>query len=390
LAAIMLGAVMAGLVLPARSTRGVVVARRAPAEIPQGDEVLVDVTVHGARRGVRRGLLVHDPLLDAADLWVGTVAAGERVEVSTLRVARRRGVHDSEPVVVRSSAPFGVAERRRSVRVESAGTLVLPMVEPLGPVPFVRLASTTERALHAAPRRGHGPEFFGIREYRPGDSMRHVHWASTARTGAVMVRELEQEETRKLAIVVDASRDASPRGEHGLTPLDRACSAAASIALAALAHGHGARLVTGAGSATDAGTESVADEHVLLRADERALLERLATLAPSPRIPALPALASSLESSLRGVETVVLVFPTWKDNGAGALTPAVASLARHIPTVVAVPVVIEDGASHRLRERDIEGLGQRLRAAGASVHPWREGTSLADALGIAGDLEGGR
>ncbi|HVF08847.1 MAG TPA: DUF58 domain-containing protein, partial [Actinomycetota bacterium] len=185
LAAIMLGAVMAGLVLPARSTRGVVVERRAPAEIHQGDEVLVDVTVHGARRGARRGLLVHDPLLDIADLWVGTVAAGERVEVSTMRVARRRGVHESEPVVVRSSAPLGVAERRRSVRVESPGTLVLPMVEPLGPMPFVRPASTTERALHAAPRRGHGPEFFGIREYRPGDSMRHVHWASTARTGAV-------------------------------------------------------------------------------------------------------------------------------------------------------------------------------------------------------------
>ena len=220
--------------------------------------------------------------------------------------------------------------------------------------------------------------------------MRHVHWASTARTGAVMVRELEQEQTRKLAIVIDASRDAPPRSEHGLTPLDRACSAAASIALAAVAHGHGARLVTGTDAATGDGTEFGADEHVLLRADEQALLERLATLAPSPRIPTFPALASSLGPSLRGVETLVLVFPTWKDNGAGGLTPAVESLARHIPTVVAVPVVIEDGTSHRLRERDIDGLGQRLRAAGASVHPWREGTTLAAALGIAGDLKAGR
>ncbi len=389
LAAIMLGTVLAGLVMPARSTRGVVVERRAPAEVHQGDEVLVDVTVHGARRRSRRGLLVHDPLLDAADLWVGTVVGGERVEVSTMRVARRRGVHESEPVIVRSSAPFGVAERRRTVHVESPATLVLPVVEPLGAVPFVRPATTTERAMHAVPRRGHGPEFFGIREYRPGDSMRHVHWASTARTGAVMVRELEQEQTRKLAIVVDASRDVPSRGEHGLTPLDRVCSAAASIALAALAHGHGARLVTGTDAATGDGPETGADDHVLLRADEQALLQRLATLAPSPRILTFPALASNLESSLRGVETVVLVFPTWKDNGAGDLTPAVESLARHIPTVVAVPVVVE-GGSPSLSERDIDGLGQRLRAAGASVHPWREGTTLSAALGMAGDVEGGR
>ena len=386
LAAIMLGAVLAGLAMPWRSTRGVVVERRAPAEIHQGDEAIVDVTVHGARRAERRGVIVHDPLLDAVDLWVGAVAAGEQVEVSTMRTARRRGMHESEPVVVRSSAPFGIAERRRTVPVEAPATLVLPVVEPLGVLPFVRPASTTERALHATPRRGQGPEFLGIREYRPGDSMRHVHWASTARTGAVMVRELEQEQTRKLAIVVDASRDAPPPRDHGLTPLDRACSAAASIALAALAHGHGARLVTG-GEAVGELPEVRADDHVLLRADEGALLERLAMLSSSPRIPAFSVLASSLEGSLRGVETAVLVFPTWKENGAGALTPAVEALARHIPTVVAVPVVIAEGARDRLRERDIDGLVQRLRAAGASVHPWHDGTSLADALGIADHLE---
>ncbi|HEX7247821.1 MAG TPA: DUF58 domain-containing protein, partial [Actinomycetota bacterium] len=341
LAAILLGTVLTGLVMPARSTRGVAVDRRAPAEIHQGEEALVDVTVHGARRGMRRGLIVHDPLLEGAELWVGSVAAGEQVEVSTMRVAHRRGVHESEPVTVRSSAPFGVAERRRTVRVQAPATLVLPVVEPLGDLPFVRPAATTEEALPAAPRRGQGPEFLSIREYRPGDSMRHVHWASTARTGAVMVRELEQEQTRKLAIVVDASRDAPPTGDHPLTPLDRACSAAASIALATRAHGHGARLVTAGAEPDDAAPAdgvwaSGADEGVLVRADERALLERLAVLAPSP-CPGLPELASGIEASLRGVETVVLVFPTWKENGAGALTDAVASLTRHIPTVVAVP-----------------------------------------------------
>ena len=186
---------------------------------------------------------MHDPFLDAADLWVGDGASGGARR--GLDACARRGAGAGTRRVRHGSvgAPFGVAERRRRVTVTGDGTLVVPAVEPLGALPFVHPASTTETAMHTAPRRGHGPEYLGIREYRPGDSMRHVHWASTARTGAMMVREFEQEQTRRLAIVVDASRDAEP-GDDGFTPLDRACSAAASVALAALAHGHGARLVT--------------------------------------------------------------------------------------------------------------------------------------------------
>jgi uncharacterized protein (DUF58 family) len=375
LAALLLGAVIAGLVLPITATRGIVVERRAPSEMHQGDRAFVDVIVHGGRRSTRRALIVRDPFLEAADLWVATVRDGERVEVSTMRSACRRGSHEPGHVTVRSAAPFGVAERRRRVAVEGSGTLVLPAVEPLGMLPFVRPASTSEVALHTAPRRGHGPEYLGIREYRPGDSMRHVHWASTARTGAMMVREFEQEQTRRLAIVLDASIDGEP-DDDGLTPLDRACSAAASIALAALAQGHGARLVT---SGREAGSTEV-----LAGANEQMLLERLALLRPAIAPTPFPDVVVEAAGSLRGVETAVLVFPTWSGHDPERLSPPVASLAAWVPTVVAVPVVIDPGAhAGAMRPDRVDGLVQRLRAAGASVRPWRIGGSLDAALGAA-------
>ncbi len=373
LAAMMLGAVLAGILMPVLATRGVVVERRAPAEVHQGEEALVDVIVSGGRRSTRRGVLVHDRFLEPADLWLGAVRPGEQVEITTMRVARARGAHESVPVSVHSSAPFGVGERRRRVTVDAPRTLVLPVVEELGPLPFVRPAPTSETAMHTAPRRGQGPEFLGIREYRTGDSMRHVHWASTARMGAVMVRELEQEQTRRLALVVDASGDCEVV-DAALTPLDRVCSAAASIALAAFAQGHGARLVTG-----DHG-----DAAVVSRADEQEMLERLALIEPTPDAGPFPSLVADVAGSLRGVETAVLVFPTWQTNDAEHLAPAVELLAERIPVVVAVPIVV--GARARLsalRGDHVEGLVQRLRAAGASVHPWRPGASLAVALGMA-------
>jgi uncharacterized protein (DUF58 family) len=42
-----------------------------------------------------------------------------------------------------------------------------------------------------------------LRDYLPGDPMRLVHWPATARTGVVIVKELEQPEHPRLAVIVD-------------------------------------------------------------------------------------------------------------------------------------------------------------------------------------------
>jgi uncharacterized protein (DUF58 family) len=367
LAALMLGTVVAGFLLPMRATSGLTIVRRMPGRVHQREATFVDLEIANAGRRVRRGLVVHDPHLDTADLWVGPIRPGERVDIGTLRIAHRRGLHRAEPVRAKSAAPFGVAERRRWVPVEGS-TLVLPRVEPLGALPFIEPAMTTDHAIHSAPRRGQGPEYLGIREYRPGDSMRHVHWPSTARTGGPMVREFEQEQTRRLAIVLDVVRDAGDRW----TPLDRVCCAAASLAMAALAEGHGARIVT----ASDEGTD------VLSRADEDEILERLALIEPDAGAD-LASTLTELGPALRGVQTAVVVFPTWASNGPDVLPTALEVLAEQIPRVVAVPVVVAPAEASRgvLDEVSIAGLEQRMRAAGAAVYPWRPGETLAAAFG---------
>src|SRR5262249_47039615 len=87
----------------------------------------------------------------------------------------------------------------RGTSPDSEGALVLPR--------FMWLAGRRQtrelEAATAAPRAGSGNELFGVREYRPGDSLRRIHWRSSARHGELVVREYEPPGLQTLTIMVD-------------------------------------------------------------------------------------------------------------------------------------------------------------------------------------------
>ena len=368
LSSVLLGSVIAGMLLPLRMVSGVHLERRAPAEAFQGDEIQIEISVTNTGRGTKLGLEIEDPHVARARLVAPALAPGERVVIGTLRRASRRGPNESTTVRVRSAAPFGVAERRRAVEVPGT-TLVYPRLVRLGPLPMIDALPTHEHAIHTAPRRGSGPEYLGIREYRPGDSMRHVHWPSTARHGAVMVREFELEQTRRLAIVVDTWADA---GEED-TPLDACCSVAASVAFAALGRGRGVRLVAARRGEVE----------VLSRAEPARLLEWLAELPPHGGLP-LADVLGGLGPQLRGVETVLLAFPTWRANASPGLVEAASSLHGSVPNVVAVLVdagTFEgDRRAPTLAPADAGRLERDLTERGVNVYRVRAGEDLSECL----------
>jgi uncharacterized protein (DUF58 family) len=374
MAACVLGAAVAGAILPALMLRGVHLDLRAPADVHQLETVLVEVGVTNRSRGMRLGVVVSDAFVQPTRFLVPPLRPGERVELTTSRQARRRGPQASATVTLRSSAPFGVAECQRRRRVDTE-TLVLPAVVALGALSFVRPADTAEHAIRSAPRRGLGPEYLGIREYRAGDSMRHVHWPSTARIGTVMVREFEVEQTRRIAIVVDASWDA---GTDGWTPLDRVCAAAASVASAALVQGHGARLILPQATGVE----------VLARTDASELLRRLAHVVPDPAR-GFAELLEGLGPEVRGVETAVLVFPARRGHDRAAVERAVLRLNDLVPHVVAIVVEVteEEAASEVMAPGSWTALEEGLRRVGAEVFPWRSGDDLAVLLSPGPDGE---
>lgn len=371
LASCLLGATAAGLVLPRRMVRGIELERRPPAEAFQGDRVRVPLVVANHSRGLRLALDLRDEHLEPVRAYVPRLGPKETVIVETVRTATRRGVHEASDAIVASAAPFGVAERRRRLTVPSP-TVVYPRLVRLEGLPFLESAPTPERAIHSAPRRGTGPDYLGIREYRVGDSMRHIHWPSSAHHGALMVREFEREQTRRLAVVIDAVTDlAAPP-----TPLDVCCSVAASVAFAAHGAGQGVRLI----SAASGRAVSVS------RTDPAATLRWLAELRPGAGL-SMAELVDRLGDEVLGAATILLAMPTWRANEPAALGESVAELVPLVPRVVAVLVEVhtfpEAGRVPHLEPGRVDALQDALRAAGATAVRLSSGSDLAAVLGHA-------
>ncbi len=371
LSALLLGVTVAGAVLPFGMTRGLTVSRRAPGETFVGDQVRVDLTVSNPTRRPRLSISIRDPYVAKTNVFLPSLGAGTTVTISTRRTATRRGVVDGGPVVVSSGAPFGVAEVRRTV-VAAGRTVVFPRIVRIAGLPLQGDPAWGADD-HVPSGRGPGREFHGIREYQLGDSLRHVHWPSTARHASLVVREFERDRPARVAVVVDTAGD-TPTDGDAETALDRCCSVAASAALAALRLGHGVSLVAARGART-----------VVVEDAER---DRALTMLAELRAPGGMTLSRVLMSAPEA-PTMLVVFPTWRSNAAAVLAPALERGVAAGSRVVAIAVeVAASRAEPALAAHEIDELMAVLAAAGAEPVRIRAGrpleAELSSALAFAG------
>jgi uncharacterized protein (DUF58 family) len=142
---------------------------------------------------------------------------------------------------VRVRGPWGLVERQ--CRFE--GELEIA-VEPA----LLRLSETLRLAasdrwqdlgVRTLRRRGVSMEFESLREYVPGDELRHLDWKAFARRGKPMVRSYQVERGQELILLVDCGRRMRAPGGAGeraaWTKLDWALDAALELAAVALAKG---------------------------------------------------------------------------------------------------------------------------------------------------------
>jgi uncharacterized protein (DUF58 family) len=136
-------------------------------------------------------------------------------------------VYESLRLEIRSAWPFGVFQRRRLFVVALRDALHVAPVPAA--VEYRRGAAGADGNAARAVPRPEGDTVRSVRPYVAGDSIRRIHWPSTARAGELMTRELEPPASMGLLIRLAVDRDPSV-GEP-------AASQALGLGIAVLRHG---------------------------------------------------------------------------------------------------------------------------------------------------------
>ncbi len=227
------------------SVRGLTVERLLPQEVFEGDAVTVTLRV-AVRRGQRHFLEVRDavPGLTSHVSFIPRCDARRRAVVTYQATAARRGVHRVDSLEVRSSGLAGLFVSRRRLPVPGAVT-VFPRYWPIPEFPLPGRVGVEAASAPQAARDG--LDVAGVREFRDGDSLRHVHWRSTARRGALVVREFERDVQQPVGLLLDTRRPVQA-GEGAAEAFDDLVRAAASIAHAVTRSGRAIHLAAASGA----------------------------------------------------------------------------------------------------------------------------------------------
>jgi uncharacterized protein (DUF58 family) len=189
----------------------------------EGEAVALDVRAEG--HGDR---YVQWMLYPGAEINPGDVTAVDGAQARFTLTAERWGR--------RRIGTMGVVVRDRWRLAEGHLSVILPVLDCY-PGPADQRTTVMLRRLpnwpgeHPARTPGQGIEFFGVREYLPGDRQRSINWPASTRRGRLQVNTFAAERSQEVVLLADATSDV---GEPGSSAVDLALRGAAAAARAYL------------------------------------------------------------------------------------------------------------------------------------------------------------
>ena len=163
----------------------------------------------------------------------------------------RRGISVLGPLMLRTTDPFGLAQREQAFG-DTRTITVIPQTVALDPLP-TKVGAAGGTAQTRSTRIGQGADNLIPRPYSAGDSRRRIHWRATAHRGSLMVRQEEEEASPDAMVVLDRGADRWDRPGDEPDPLfESAVTLCASVALRLAQDGYSVDVVDSSGNALGA------------------------------------------------------------------------------------------------------------------------------------------
>ncbi len=282
------GPIVASVLVSASMLRRLRITRRVPPYVFSGEPLAIDYILDNDRRYIAALALILSDEMTPADRAVSgssglsplaffpRVAGRSRARVRWQGVAPRRGKYRFRTLDLATRSPFGLLERRVAIG-EPASLTVYPAIGHLTRrwQNLHREASETRRGARHD-RSTQQQEYHGLRDYRPGDSPRWIHWRTSARLGQPMVKEFEQQHEQDLTILLDPWQPRSKVTAEQREAVEEAIRFVATLCFETCRHA-GRRLLLGWTGPTPGLRQGPASVKLL-----HEFLDQLATLRPTP------------------------------------------------------------------------------------------------------------
>ena len=300
----------------------------------------------------------------------------EMREAVSVHPVRRGREQAGSGFAVDSIGPLGLGRRRGVITIPWDAAVYPPLVTVRLRASVARAQRRHEQGITPLRWLGEGRLFESLREWGPGDDLRHIDWKATARRGKVITRQYEAERRQHVLLVLDLGRLMTAEAA-GVSRLDYVVRAALELSYTAVQHDDNVGVMAFA----DGVQHFVAPQRGRLAL--RRVLDVLARVEPQLVEPDYPGAFRYLAAHNRKRALTVLFSDVIDRFASDALVANVASLRpRHLPLAVTLqnpelnavaslrPAVAQDAfrkaaAEELLRARE-EALG-RMRRAGVLV-----------------------
>ena len=231
-AALLCAVVLSGFLMAQLSFAGLRPERSFAGDGSCGEPLYIDITVRNRFPLFRQScvLLENYPfcLSEQSAFVIPPLAPGETFSATCQVRAEKRGVFFLEKVHLVSGDPLGLFRKKKRFRLP-AQVEIHPRIMPISSLPAAdKSGGLTDAEGRKQGRAGSGAEFFGVRPYRIGDEVRHIHWKATAAKGTLMVKEFEASAVDQVVILLDTEKKFAS-AEPGSSNFEFLISCAASI-----------------------------------------------------------------------------------------------------------------------------------------------------------------
>ncbi len=284
LSGMMLGPLVLSWLLVHITLRSLKFTRHLPEVISADDLLVVDLRAEStARRGGSWAIIAEDRISRAngqsrdrtarAKILFSHIPAGGRVDSLYRARLGQRGRYRLGPLKLTTRAPLGLIRATLTYDLTDE-LLVCPSLGRLLPAWGQKLQLQHEGGHKTQRRQGKlEGDYYGLRDWRSGDSRRWIHWRTSAKRHQLAVKQFEQRKSQDLAIFLEPWQPEQPTPRDAEL-VERAISFTATLVADHSRRGNSHLLVACAGKEpmVSRGTSSP----VFLQE----IMERLATAEP--------------------------------------------------------------------------------------------------------------